>query len=61
METEAYIIRFIKQPSLLCAKHAYTKQHHVDNKMQCSKYINMSMNMMVVLKKKTKHRLTTTG
>jgi hypothetical protein len=34
METEAYIIKY-KQPSLLCAKHVYAKQHHVDNKMQC--------------------------
>jgi hypothetical protein len=35
MEIEAYIIKYIKQPSLLCAKHVYAKQHHVDNKMQC--------------------------
>jgi hypothetical protein len=35
METEAYIIKYIKQPSQLCAKHVYAKKHHVDNKMQC--------------------------
>jgi hypothetical protein len=35
MENEAYIIKYIKQPSQLCAKHVYAKQHHVDNKMQC--------------------------
>jgi hypothetical protein len=35
MKNEAYIIKYIKQPSQLCAKYVYTKQHHVDNKMQC--------------------------
>jgi hypothetical protein len=35
MENEAYIIKYIKQPSQLCAKHVYTKKHHEDNKMQC--------------------------
>jgi hypothetical protein len=35
METKAYIIKYIKQPSQLCAKHVYPKKHHVDNKMQC--------------------------
>jgi hypothetical protein len=35
METEAYIIKYIKQPSQLRAKHVYAKKHHVDNKMQC--------------------------
>jgi hypothetical protein len=35
METEAYIINYIKQPSQLCAKYVYAKKHHVDNKMQC--------------------------
>jgi hypothetical protein len=35
METEAYINKYIKQPSQLCAKHVYAKKHHVDNKMQC--------------------------
>jgi hypothetical protein len=29
MENEAYIIKYIKQPSQLCAKY------HVDNKIQC--------------------------
>jgi hypothetical protein len=50
METEAYIIEYIKQPSQLCAKHVYAKKHHVDNKMQCMQIINMIMNMMVVKK-----------
>jgi hypothetical protein len=35
MDMKAYIIMYIKQPSQLCAKYVYTKQHHVDNKMQC--------------------------
>jgi hypothetical protein len=35
MENEACIIKYIKLPSQLCAKHIYTKKHHVDNKMQC--------------------------
>jgi hypothetical protein len=35
METEAYIIKYIKQSSQLCAKHVYAKKHHEDNKMQC--------------------------
>jgi hypothetical protein len=35
METEAYIIMYIKQSSQLCAKHVYAKKHHEDNKMQC--------------------------
>jgi hypothetical protein len=34
MEIEAYIIKYIKQPSQLCAKHVYAKRHYVDNKMQ---------------------------
>jgi hypothetical protein len=37
METEAYIIKYITQPSQLCAKHVYAKKHHVYNKMQCMK------------------------
>jgi hypothetical protein len=37
METEVYIIKYIKQPIQLCAKHVYAKKHHVDNKMQCMK------------------------
>jgi hypothetical protein len=60
MEKEAYIIKYIKQPSQLCAKHVYTKKHHIDNKMQYMK-INMIMNMMVVLKRKTELRLITTS
>jgi hypothetical protein len=35
MENEAYIIKYMKQPSQLCTKHVHTKKHHVDNKMQC--------------------------
>jgi hypothetical protein len=37
MENEAYIIKYIKQPSQLCKKHVYTKKHHIDNKM-CRAY-----------------------
>jgi hypothetical protein len=60
MEKEAYIIKYIKQPRQLCAKHVYTKKHHIDNKMQLLQ-INMIMNMMVVLKRKTELRLITTS
>jgi hypothetical protein len=56
METEAYIIKYIKQPSQLCAKHVYAKKHHVDN-MQI---INMSIQHDGCSKKKTKFRLVTT-
>jgi hypothetical protein len=35
MENESYIIKYIKQPSQLCAKHVYAKKHLADNKMQC--------------------------
>jgi hypothetical protein len=35
METEAFIIKYIKQPSQLRAKHVYANKHHVENKMQC--------------------------
>jgi hypothetical protein len=35
MKTEAYIIKYIKEPSQLSAIHVYAKIHHVDNKMQC--------------------------
>jgi hypothetical protein len=41
METESYIIKYIKQPSPLYAKHVYANKHHVDNKiqyMQINKY-----------------------
>jgi hypothetical protein len=31
METKEYIIKYIKQPSQLCAKHVHAKKHHVDN------------------------------
>jgi hypothetical protein len=60
MEKEAYIIKYIKQPSQICAKHVYTKKHHIDNRMQCMQ-INMIMNMMVVPKRKTELRLITTN
>jgi hypothetical protein len=60
MEKEAYIIKNIKQPSQLCAKHVHAKKYQVDNKMQCMQ-INMIMNMMVVLKRKTELRLITTS
>jgi hypothetical protein len=55
METEAYIIKYIKQPSLLRAKHVYAKQHDLDNKMQL-----MQINKYGGSKKKTKLRLITT-
>jgi hypothetical protein len=40
MESEAYIIKYIKQSRQLCAKHVYAKKHHVDNKMQCMQINN---------------------
>jgi hypothetical protein len=58
MEAEAYTIKYIKQPSQLCAKHVYAKKHHFDNKMQCmqiNKYDHEHDNG-----KKTKLRLITT-
>jgi hypothetical protein len=61
METEAYIIKYIKQPSLLCAKHVYAKQHHVDNKMQCIKINKYEHEHDGGSKKKTKLRLITTS
>jgi hypothetical protein len=60
-ETEAYIIKYIKQPSLLCAKHVYAKQHHVDNKMQCIKINKYEHEHDGGSKKKTKLRLITTS
>jgi hypothetical protein len=35
MENESHVIKYIKQPSQLYAKHVYAKKHHVDNKIQC--------------------------
>jgi hypothetical protein len=60
MEKEAYIINYIKQPSQLCAKYVYTKKHHIDNKMQCMQ-INMILNMMMVLKRKTEDQERPSG
>jgi hypothetical protein len=59
MEIEAYIIRYIKQPSLLCAKHVYAKQHHVDNKMQCVQINKYEHEHAGGSKKKSKLRLIT--
>jgi hypothetical protein len=61
MENEAYIIKYIKQPSQLCAKHVYTKKHHVDNKMQCMQINKYEHEHDGGSKKKTKLRLITTS
>jgi hypothetical protein len=61
METETYIIKYIKQPSLLCAKHVYAKQHHVDNKMQCMEINKYEHEHDGGSKKKTKLRLIDTS
>jgi hypothetical protein len=61
METEAYIIKYIKQPSQLCAKHVYAKKHHVDNKMQCMQINKYKHEHDGGSKKKTKLRLITTS
>jgi hypothetical protein len=59
METEAYIIKYIKQPSLLCAKHVYAKQHHIDNETQCMQINKYAHEHDGGSKKKTKIRLIT--
>jgi hypothetical protein len=59
METEAHIIKYIKQPSQLCAKQVYAKQHHVDNKMQCMQINKYEHEHDGGSKEKTKLRLTT--
>jgi hypothetical protein len=61
MENEAYIIKYIKQPSQLCTRHVYTKKHHVDNKMQCMKINKYEHEHDGGSKKKTKLRLITTS
>jgi hypothetical protein len=61
METESYIIKYIKQPSLLCAKHVYAKQHHIDNKMQCMQTNKYEHEHDGGFKKKTKLRLIITS
>jgi hypothetical protein len=61
METEAYIIKHIKQPSLLCAKHVNAKQHHVDNKMQCIQINKYEHEHDGGSKNKNKHRLIKTS
>jgi hypothetical protein len=61
METKAYIIKYIKQPSLLCAEHVYAKQHHVDNKMQCMQINKHEHEYDGGSKKKTKLRLIITS
>jgi hypothetical protein len=61
METEAYIIKYIKQPRQLCAKHVYAKQHHVDNKMQCIQINKYEHEHDGGSKKKTKLRIINTS
>jgi hypothetical protein len=61
METEAYIIKYIKQPSQLCAKHVYAKKHHDDNKMQCMQINKYEYEHYGGSKKKTKLILITTS
>jgi hypothetical protein len=60
MDMKAYIIKYLKQPSQLCAKHVRAKKHHVDNKMQCMK-INKYEHEHDGGSKKTKLRLITTS
>jgi hypothetical protein len=59
METESYIIKYIKEPSQLCAKHVYAKKHHVDNKIQCMQINKYDHEHDGGSKKKTKLILTT--
>jgi hypothetical protein len=59
METEVYIIKYIKQPSQICAKHVYAKKHHVDNKMQCMQINKYEHEHHGGSKKKTKLKLIT--
>jgi hypothetical protein len=61
METEAHIIKYIKQPSQLCATHVYAKQHHVDNKMQCMQINKYEHEHDGGSKNKTKVRLISTS
>jgi hypothetical protein len=61
METKAYIIKYIKQPSLLWAKHVYAKQHHIHNKIQCMQINKYEHEHDGGSKKKTKLRLITTS
>jgi hypothetical protein len=61
MEIEAYIIKYIKQPSQLCVKHVHAKKHHVDNKMQSMQINKYEHGHVGGSKKKTKLRLITTS
>jgi hypothetical protein len=61
METEAYIIKYIKRPSQLYAKHVYATKHHVYNKMQCMQINKYEHEPDGGSKKKTKLRLITTS
>jgi hypothetical protein len=61
MKTEAYTIKYIKQPSQLCAKYVYAKKHHVDNKMHCMQINKYDHEHDDDSKKKTKLILITTS
>jgi hypothetical protein len=61
MENESYIIKYIKQSRQLCAKHVYTKKHHVDNKMQCMQINKYEHEHDGGSQKKIKLRLKTTS
>jgi hypothetical protein len=61
MENESYIIKYIRQPSQLCAKHVYAKKHHIDNKIQCMQINKYEHEHNGGSKKKTKRRLVTTS
>jgi hypothetical protein len=61
MKNETYNIKYIKQPSQLCAKHVYANKHHVDNKMQCMQENKYELEHDGGSKKKTKLRLITTS
>jgi hypothetical protein len=61
METEAYIIKYIKQSSQLYAKHVHAKKHHIDNKMQCMQINKYEHEHDGGSKKKTELRLITTS
>jgi hypothetical protein len=61
MENEVFTIKYIKQPSQLCAKHVYAKKHHIDNKMQCMQINKYDYEHDGGSKKKTKLKLITTS
>jgi hypothetical protein len=61
MENEAYIVKYIKQPSQPCTKHVYTKKHYIDNKMQCMQINKYEHEHDGGSKNKTKLKLITTS